>query len=188
MDIGENIIITCFVCPAVYEILKTSIKHIYGWLQNGSQPYTMTGFWWAYHQAKDENVGKVFSAYEILDIRQQNSHLIITLYHHTNDGRFYTYKGKGYIRGNKVAISYEELGKSNSDNTGNITLRRDNTYQHRPRYTGIYSEFKRDNKNCTSREYTIEGCEISIWNKMLLKVFKSCYAKKYIRKCTNYQS
>lgn len=187
MDKWTNIIITCLVFPAIYEILKAIVIRVLNLFKEKSLPYTMTGIWCTHHAAKDDKVEKVFSAFEILDIRQQNTQLTVTIYQYINDGRFYTYKGKGYVRGEKVAISYEEVGQRISSNTGNLTLRREDVYQHRPRYTGIYSEFIRDGKVCTSRPYILECSEISEADKLLLKVFKSRYAKTYMER-SRYQS
>lgn len=179
-----NIIITCLVFPAIYEILKSIVIRSLNVFKEKSLPYTMTGFWCAHHTAKDEKVEKVFSTFEILDIQQQNTYLTVTIYQYINDGRFYTYKGKGYIRGEKIAISYEEAEEGMSNNTGNITIRREDTYQHRPQYVGIYSEFIRENKFCTSRPYALESLEISKMDKVLLKVLKNRYAKIYMEKAS----
>ena len=71
-----------------------------------------------------------------------------------------------------------------SNNTGNITIRREDTYQHRPQYVEIYSEFIRENKFCTSRPYALESLEISKMDKVLLKVLKNRYAKIYMEKAS----
>lgn len=180
MDTLKDIILTSIISPAIFEVLKFIIVTIKNKIKETSFPHTMNGFWCTFHESNVEDHS--YSAYELLEIKQQDSKLYVRLYQLTDDERFYTYRGFGYIRGNKASISYEEIKSEISSSTGTITLIRKDATQHVPVYEGVYSEFLKEEKECVFKKYSLTHIDIEKKNIFLLILLKTIYAKKYMNK------
>ena len=181
MDNIYNIIVTCFVAPAIYELLKHLLLLVKNKLQESNVEYTISGYWGAIHSDKDKN-GKEHTAYELLKISQEGNKLFSKLYQLTNDERFYTYNCVGYIKGQKVSLAYSELNNQFSNDTGTINLLRYEKFQHTPNFMGVYSEFSKSDTVCTSKEYNLIPVKLNLKERILLILLKSRYAKIYLKK------
>lgn len=180
MNKGTEVILTWLIAPTVFELLKIFVIWIINKIEERSLPYSMSGYWCTYHEMIVNN--QTYSCYELLKIKQQGSKLVLCIYQLTNDNRFYLYKGKGYIRGAKVSFSYEEVNSKFSSSTGNVSLLRKDILQHTPRYEGVFSEFIRENENCTCSPYILCFLDLGWFDKMMITIFKSRYIKNYMEK------
>lgn len=176
MDNWKSIIISSIISPAIFEILKYFSVFIINKIKEKSLPYTMDGYWYA-SVKESEYIG-----YELIKIKQRNNKLYFHIYQLTNDDRFYVYKGCGYIRDSKVSLSYEEAKENKSSVTGNITLLKRDITQHTPKFEGIYSHFFKEETICTTKPYNLFSLKINKMDRLLLLMFKSMYAKKYMKK------
>ncbi len=177
-----NILITSLISPAVFEILKLFCSWLYNKLKNRSLPYTISGYWLACHNTEVVVENIAYTACEIIKIKQNGTNLSFVLYQLTNDKRFYIYRGVGYIRGSKVSLSYEETHSEISSNTGSFTLLKRDTLQHTSCFTGIYSEFVKEEKHCTSMPYSMHLLKLTYFERIMFTLFKSKYAKQYMKK------
>lgn len=176
MDNWKNIIISAIVSPTIFEVLKYLIVFIINKIKEKSLPHTMDGYW--YSSVKESE----YIGYELIKIKQQSSKLYFHIYQLTKDNRFYVYKGCGYIRGSKVSLSYEEVKENKSSVTGNITLLKRDITQHTPKFEGIYSYFSKEETMCTTNPYNLFSLKINKMDRLLLLIFKSKYAKSYMKK------
>ena len=177
----KNIIITCFVAPAIYETLKFVLLFIKNKFQEGDCSYTISGYLCAKHFCTEDN-GNMFSACELVKIKQNNSRLFATLYQQTNDMRFYTYNCIGYIKGRKISLSYAEVNNKHSNDTGTFNLLRIENNQHKPCFKGVYSEFIKNEDCCSSKEYILIPVTLKWYDKVLIILFRGKYAKKIMKK------
>ena len=177
----RNIIITCFLAPAIYEILKHIVFSICDKIRENGMPYVITGYWVAYHSSKFGD-GSEYAAFELIKIKQKNDKLFAKLFQLTDDERFYTYNCKGYIKGNKVVLSYCEANSSLSNAVGTFNLLRKEQLQHLPCFYGVYSEFIKDNRECSSSAYKLFPYKVPVFNRVLIYLLKSKYVRRYMRK------
>ncbi len=180
----KGIIFTCFIAPFLYEMLKHLIFFAKDKLNDHINPYSISGYWVSFHSSKNEN-GVEYSAYELLRFKQTKNNLSVKLYQHTNDDRFHIYKGLGFIKGNRISLSYCESNDSYSNDIGTFNLSREEESQHTPCFTGVYTEFSK-NSDCTAKDYKMTPLKISAIDRLLLSAFQSRYAKYYMNRKFSY--
>ena len=167
----SDIIITGVISGAAFEFLKKVFIDLRDWLSEKSLPFTIGGDWGAYHERNP------YSALEFLVIRHRGNKIQFKLYQKTNDGRFHFYIGTGYIRGSKVSLAYQEANKNRSNLTGTFNLKTHNVSEHCLGLVGEYTEFSKDEKECSSYPYELKEFNASFLETVLITVLRKNYIK-----------
>ncbi len=176
----ENILITCFLAPLIFEILKVLLKQIIDFIRQKHMDFSMTGYWISHHCLEYDN-GNKYECNELLKIRQKNDKIFAKLYQATSDGRNYTYSCFGFIRGNKIVLSYCESNNHISNSIGTINLLKNEESQHYPSFSGIYNEFMNNKQSCVSMPYEMMHIKIPLHSRLLISIFKTNYTYRYMK-------
>lgn len=154
-------IIEALIPAILFELLKVVFCHIYDKLMQARIPFTIRGWWCTCHKRLAWDKSREYCTYELVWLDYKNGCICMRLYQLINDGRKYIYKGVGFIRGNKMVISYEEANKNASNKMGTFNLRITNQLEHETAFVGDYHELDRDNETSTNCEYRLKKCNVA---------------------------
>lgn len=168
----SGVIITGIIASAMFEIIKFSIIFVKDKIYEKGLPFTISGYWCTYHEKGS------YYAFEFVKIKHRGDKLKFRLYQKTNDGRFHFYKGNGYIRANKISFAYQEVNKNRSNHVGTLNLRIYNISEHCIGLVGSYSEFSKDEKECSHLPYELREFTESKWDKIFILLFRRNYIKR----------
>lgn len=154
-------IVDALIPAILFELLKTIFCYVYDKLVQSRIPFTIKGWWCTCHRRLAMDGTKEYCTYELVWLDYRNGCIRMRLYQLINDGRKYIYKGVGFVRGNKMVISYEETNKNISNKVGTFNLRITNQLEHETAFIGDYHELDRDNKKSTNCEYKLKKCSIA---------------------------
>lgn len=79
-------------------------------------------------------------------------------------------------------MAYQEASIGRSNLTGTFNLRVYNVSEHHLGLIGKYMEFSKDDKECSSYFYRLSEINLSMWEKVLLTIFRQYYVKHFLDK------
>lgn len=155
-------IFTGIVATSIFELLKFSYCFWRDRIAEKELPFSLAGYWCAYHESKDSKTQEIFSACELVRFCHKHDMIHMKLYQITNDGRCQYYKGIGYFRGNKITLSYCEADRQVSNHAGAFLLREKNIIEHVISLTGNYAEFRGDSFRARLYPYNLKPCGLTL--------------------------
>lgn len=170
-------IIIGIVSTTLFEFGKYIKQVISNKMYIQSLPFSIKGYWCAYHEYTDKEK-KTYQTYELIKIKVNKGNLVFRLYQYNEDGRFYQYDGCGYCRNDKVSLAYEEINNLHSNHTGTFNLLTTDKFNHKVVLMGVYSEFVKDSQECDPHDY----CSIEYTMYRKDKFLKFWLRDKYVKK------
>lgn len=177
----ETIIIG-IVATAIYEMSKKCVLIIYDIVSVKNVQFSVSGFWCSYHQSMSRNSLEEYTAYELMELKYKNGYIRVRLYQLTSDGRKHYYNGNGFLRGDKLAFSYEEVSQESSTQVGTIILRYSNLCEHQVFLVGNYHEFKKNEHSSTNIPYMVKKYHVDRVDKIKYRVLGRRYIFSYMQK------
>ena len=176
------VIITGAISTIIFEIGKFLFLFIVDKIKEKSVSFSISGYWCSYNSEYSFSENKIYSAYELVKINYSKEKIVMHLYQLTNDNRRHQYKGYGFLRGNKLVISYEEANCSTSNHIGAFILKMQNKNEHSILFAGNYYEYRGEADTCEDFKYILKPCTLSLSNRLLIFIFRNKYIYKLISK------
>lgn len=175
-------ILVGIIATVLFEISKLIVIVIVDKAKEKSKAFSISGIWCAYHTSKSDIDGKIYSAYELVQLKIHHGKVAAVIYQITNDNRKHRYKGYGCLRGNKLSIAYEEASNPQSNHTGVFIVKIKNVIEHSIFLSGNYVEFRADAEDSSLYKYYLKPHEVSKTNMLKIMIFKSRFIYKYMQK------
>lgn len=171
-------IITTFI----FEIMKYSFLLCKSKVTEKNLPFSLNGYWISYHESMDKKDGELLSAFELASFVFDNGVVHMRLYQLTSYGGFYCYKGIGYVRGDKVSVSYCESDSPQSNHIGNFLLKASNKIEHEVAFVGNYLEFRGNGTKGRTFAYSMCPYKMSTIDRMGIYFLRKKYATKLMKR------
>lgn len=189
-DIWLSTIIGGILTTLIYELGKFIILYLFDKRTERSLEFSIDGYWCSFVTSKSKKSKEGYSGCELLKLRYRKGYIRMEIFHLTNDGRKYYYKGIGFLRGNKIAIAYGDSSDESSNHVGTMILRYSNILEHQIALVGNYHEFKQNEHQSTQTTYLIAKYQgtrrISEVKKFLLRkeyIYSFMQRDEFINEC-----
>lgn len=176
MKKGENhmgtvieIIFMGIVPAFIYEMLKYIVVEIKDKIKMKSIPFSLEGYWCSCYDWTHPISGTTYSAFELIKMNYHKDRIEFLIYQITTDSRHYIYKGSGYIRGNRISLTYQDASNEKSNKVGAFLLKSVNVFEHSICLIGSYMEFYKESNRGLDQDYMLIPCSIDNKNKLKFK-------------------
>lgn len=166
----------------LFELLKYIFLLCKSKVTEKGLPFSLNGYWISQHESRSGKNSELISAFELAFFSFENGIVRMRLYQLTSFGGFYYYKGIGYIRGDKVSVSYCESDNPQSNHLGNFLLKASNKIEHEVSLEGNYFEFRGNGKKGYAFAYSMCPYKMSTVDRIGICFQRKRYAEKLMKR------
>lgn len=175
-------IIVGIISTFIFELMKYIFLLCKSKVAEKCLPFSLNGYWISYHESKEKKDGELLSAFELASFYFDNGVVRMRLYQLTSFGGFYCYKGLGYVRGDKISVSYYESDNPLSNHIGNFLLKASNKIEHEVSLVGNYFEFRGNSTKGHMFIYSMCPYKMSMIDRICIYFCRKNHAEKFMKR------